>query len=1030
MAVRMSKHATTTQDARSAAGRIVAPGCTARRAAGPLAPFLSAMAAIAACMLDPRGVAVLAAQDSAASAAPAPDYAAQIAPLLAARCGACHDADDPQGELVLTTPEGLRRGGVTGKLLVPGAAQESLLMRRVAAGEMPPEGPALSAEEVELLRAWIDAGAPLGGAEGGPPVTQHDILPILQLRCTVCHGRRVQEGGLDLRSVKSLLRGGKSGPAAVPGDPEGSLIVRRVRAGEMPPPRRVVEVSVKPMASSELALLERWIAAGMPQAADAPSNVARVTDADRQHWSFVPPREPPVPQVQASARVRNPIDAFVLARLEAEGLSLAPEADRRTLLRRAYADLWGLPPDPQEVAAFLSDPAADAYERLIDRLLASNHYGERWARYWLDLAGYSDSEGVQNSDPVRSNAWRYRDYVIRSLTADKPYDRFLLEQLAGDELADYEHAAQITPELADNLIATGFLRMTADGTFACITAFVPDRLEVIHAELDVLASSVMGLTMRCAQCHAHKFDPISQRDYYRLAAVFKGAYDEHDWLKPTGDGQGALSPFPVRELPYVPDAERQAWEQACRAIDEQLAALDRELHERAANVRKQIQEARLSDVPLGDRQALREALALSDAERSEEQKTLYARYQAQFALPTDELAALDEEFKRFAESVAARKSELQAARPPQPTIRALWDRGEPSTTYVLRRGNYLTPGEPVEPGVPEVLEDPAFPYVPQPPWPGAASTGRRLAFARWLVRPEHPLTARVIVNRIWRHHFGAGLVRTLDNFGRTGAPPTHPELLDWLAVQLPRHGWSLKWLHRLIMTSAVYRQSSTASEALLAADPENRLLARMPLRRLDAEALRDTLLAVSGKLDRTPFGPPVPVESTPEGLVFEQGTQAGWRRSIYLLQRRTQPITLLEAFDQPRMSPNCVERTESNVAPQALHLLNDRRVRELADFMADGLLAECGEKHIQPSSADCGPLLRAAWLRTLARLPDEEEYRLAQAAYERLAAEWEARLAADAGEQPAAVPRPEARRRALGNVCHALLNTAELLYVD
>ncbi len=1017
-----------TQSDRGVGTRIVSPRCARQRAARAIVLVLYTELALAACWSDPGGVALLAAGPEA-SAAAGPDYAAQIAPLLAARCGTCHDAHEPQGELVLTTPQGLRRGGSSGKLLVPGAAQESLLIKRVAAGEMPPEGRALSPAEVELLRAWIDAGAPLGGTETGPPVTQHDVLPILQLRCTVCHGRRVQEGGLDLRTVEGLLQGGKSGPAAVPGDPDGSLVVQRVRAGEMPPPRRVVEVSVKPMTSSELALLERWIAAGMPRAA-APATDAHVTDADRQHWSFVPPREPPIPQVQAAARVRNPIDAFVLARLEAEGLSPAPEADRRTLLRRAYADLWGLPPKPEEVEAFLADTAADAYERLIDRLLASHHYGERWARYWLDLAGYSDSEGVQNSDPVRSNAWRYRDYVIRSFAADKPYDRFLLEQLAGDELADYERAAEITPELADNLIATGFLRMTADGTFACITGFVPDRLEVIHAELDVLASTVMGLTMRCAQCHAHKFDPISQRDYYRLAAVFKGAYDEHDWLKPTADGQGALSPFPVRELPYVATAERQAWEQTCRAIDEQLAALDRELHERAAILRKQIQETRLAEVPSRDRQTLREALALPDAERSEEQRTLYARYEAQLALPIEELAALNEEFKQFAESVAARKRDLQAARPPEPTIRALWDRGEPSPTYVLRRGNYLAPGEPVEPGVPEVLEDPAYPYTPQPPWPGAASTGRRLAFARWLVRPEHPLTARVIVNRVWRHHFGAGLVRTLDNFGRTGAAPTHPELLDWLAVQLPRHGWSLKWLHRLIMTSAVYRQSSAASEALLALDPENRLLGRMPLRRLDAEALRDTLLAVSGKLVRTAFGPPDGVAATPDGLVLEQGTQAGWRRSIYLLQRRTQPITLLEAFDQPRMSPNCVERSESNVAPQALHLLNDRRVRELADFMADELLAECGEEHLQPLSADCRPLLNAAWLRTLARLPAEEEYRLAHAVYERLAAEWEGRLAAAAGEQPAPSPRPEAHRRALGNICHALLNTAELLYVD
>jgi hypothetical protein len=983
----------------------------------------------AACSWLPGAAAVVLAAANG-SGGTAPDYAAQIAPLLASHCGACHDADEPRGELVLTSPEGLLRGGASGKVLVPGAAAESLLVRRVAAGEMPPEGPPLQPEQIELLRRWIDAGASFGDAEAGPAVTQHDILPILQLRCTVCHGRRVQEGGLDLRTVEGLLRGGQSGPAVVPGDPEGSLLVQRVRAGEMPPSRRVVEVSVKPMAPSELALLERWIAAGMPQAVPTPRAAARVTAADRQHWSFQPPQAPPVPQVQAAHRVRNPIDAFVLARLEAEGLTLAEEADARTLLRRAYADLWGLPPTPEEVEAFLRDTAPDAYERLVDRLLASTHYGERWARYWLDLAGYSDSEGVQNSDPVRSNAWRYRDYVIRSLAADKPYDRFLLEQLAGDELADYEHAEQITPELADNLIATGFLRMAADGTFACITGFVPDRLEVIHAELDVLASAVLGLTMRCAQCHAHKFDPISQRDYYSLAAIFKGAYDEHDWLKPTADGQGALSPFPVRELPYVTTAEREAWQQACRAIDEQLAGLDRELQERAAALRKQIQQARLAEVPEADREALRELLNLPDEARSESQRMLYARYEAQLALPIEELAELDAQFKEFFAESARQRQALKSARPPEPTIRALWDRGDPSPTYVLRRGNYLTAGEPVEPGVPEVLDDPAHPYVVQPPWPGAASTGRRLAFSRWLVRADHPLTARVIVNRVWRHHFGAGLVRTLDNFGRAGMPPTHPELLDWLAVQLPRHGWSLKWLHRLIMTSATYRQSSSVSEAVLGRDPDNRLISRMPLRRLDAEALRDTLLAVCGALDPTPFGPPDAVEATAEGLVIEQGTAGGWRRSIYLLQRRTQPITLLEAFDQPRMSPNCIERPESNVAPQALHLLNDRRVRELADLMADRLLAEDSADFASDMDGACQRLIAAAWRRALARPPAAEEYVLARQTFEHLAARWEAQLAAAAGEPPGGTPRPEACRRALGNICHALLNTAELLYVD
>jgi hypothetical protein len=792
----------------------------------------------------------------------------------------------------------------------------------------------------------------------------------------------------------------------------------------MPPRRRVVEVSVKPMEPAELDRLTRWIDAGAPPAPPAPDAAGTpdplVSDADRQFWSFQPPKAAEPPAVVHADRVRNAVDAFLLARLEAKGLSLSAEADRRTLLRRATFDLTGLPPTPEEAAAFLADPDPVAYEKLVDRLLDSPRYGERWARYWLDLAGYSDSEGIQNSDPVRPWAWRYRDYVIRSLNDDKPYDRFLLEQLAGDELADYEGASPITPEMADNLIATGFLRMVPDGTFASITGFVPDRMEVINAEMEVLGSAVLGLSIRCARCHSHKFDPIPQRDYYRLLAVFKGAYDEHDWLKPNEGGQGSLSAFEVRQLPFVATEERTAWAARCQELDAEAAAVRDRLAGQLAERSAAAVETRIAALPAPLHDDVRRMLATPAAERDAVLAWLAEKFEAELSIDREKLAALDAEFKAAAEAADKRLAELAAQRPPEPMIRALWDRGAPSPTYVLRRGDYLLPGEPVEPGVPSVLGDGRTTLAVAPPWPGARQTGRRLAFARWLARPDHPLTARVLVNRVWRHHFGAGLVATLDNFGRAGAAPTHPELLDWLAVEFVRQGWSLKRLHRLLMTSSAYRQESRVSPEAAALDPANALLSRMPLVRLDAEPLRDTLLAVAGRLDLTPFGPADGVEQGPDGVVNVAGTEHGWRRSVYAMQRRTLPISLLETFDLPRMSPNCVVRPVSTVAPQALYLMNNGHVRELAAAFARRVAAESGD-------APADRIERAFWI-AFSRPPTAEEREAASATLAELTVQWQGRLATDpaaAGAGP-----QDAAQLALASFCHALVNAAEFVYVD
>jgi hypothetical protein len=855
----------------------------------------------------------------------------QVRPILAAKCHKCHGPQMQKSSLNLSTPEGIRRGGESGPILDDKHPTESTIYKYVRERIMPPEGEGeLADEEIATISRWIEAGARLGdaAAESAARITQHDALPILLLHCAACHGRHRREGGLDVRSVAALAKGGKSGPAIVPGKPEESLLVKRIRAAEMPPLKKLASYSVKPVTPDELDTLSRWIAGGAPEV-DVPADVATtepdplVSDDDRQFWAFRPPRLPEVPKVAAADRALNPVDAFLLAKLEPRGLALAPPADRRTLIRRVYFDLLGLPPDPAEIDAFVADARDDAYERLVDRALASPRYGERWGQYWLDLAGYADSEGFTNADDVRPHNWRYRDYVIRAFNDDKPYDRFLVEQLAGDELCDYESAAEITPQIYDNLVATGFLRQAPDGTFASITSFVPDRLDLIDDEIEVFSSAVLGLTIKCARCHSHKSDPIPQRDYYRLAAVFKGALDEHDWLAPRLGGPQQPADAATCLLPHVTTAERATWQAA-----------------------------------------------------------------------------------------GAKKED-------QPLIRAVFDLGEPSPTYILRRGNYLARGPLVAPGVPSVLTDGRTPLDIRPPWPAAKKTGRRLALARWVTQKDQPLTARVMVNRVWKHHFGEGIVRSLDNFGKVGAPPTHPELLDWLAIYFVEHRWSVKELHRVMMNSAAYRQSSQVSQDHERLDPENLLVSRMPLRRMEGEVLRDSLLYVSGRLDLTPFGKPDALEVRSDGSIAVQaGTSQRWRRSIYALKRRTQPLTILQGFDVAAMDPNCILRRESIVAPQALHLANDALVRELARSLAARIAGEAGD--------DLPRQVVVAYRIAAGRDPTDEEQQIALASLGELESAW----AAQGNNKSTSGESPDPRRLALENLCHALFNSAAFLYID
>lgn len=900
---------------------------------------------------------------------PAISFDADVGPILRGRCASCHGEKARKGDLDLRSAATLLKGGESGPVIAGGKPEESLLYTKVRDHEMPPDDkPPLTDDQIETIRRWIAEGAKTGENSevngSAASVTQHDVTAIMLRRCTVCHGLRRQEGGLDLRSKASMLRGGKSGPAITPGKPDQSRLVEKIRSGKMPPPDRLVEASVKPVDPAEVDVIVRWIAADAPEVEVEPdvattSGDPLVSDGERDFWAFRPPQANVAPNVRNVEQVYNPIDAFLLQKLEEKGLALSPQADQPTLLRRASFDLTGMPPAPEEVEACLNDRSPNAYESMIDRLLASPRYGERWGRYWLDLAGYADSEGKREQDLPRPHAWRYRDYVIQSFNTDKPYDRFLLEQIAGDELADYEHAAEITPQMYDQLVATGFLRMAPDATWANITGYASDRLEVIADEIDVLGSAVMGLSLKCARCHSHKFDPIPQRDYYRLLAVFKGAYDEYDWLKPDvrpGIGPVSEDVLPGRLLPYVSTAERKAWEAHNAGVKRKIDAL----------------RSSLSELKSGAEAASADAKA---------------------------------------KEIEAQIKSLEGQFLPEPKIQALWDRGEPSPTYIYRRGDPLSPGKLVGPGVPSVLTDGRTPFEVAMPWLEATPTGRRLAFARWLVQPDHPLTARVMVNRLWQHHFGSGIVKTVANFGKAGAPPTHPELLDWLAREFVNRGWSIKTMHRLMMTSAAYRQSSTVTPQHVAADPENALYSRMPLVRLDAESLYDSMLLVAGRLDELPFGPADAVQSRPDGLVTPTETACGWRRLIYVQQLRKRLPTHLDAFDYPQMNPNCVERVDSTVATQALYLMNNGMIDDLAASFAARVIAEAG--------MDQAEQIDRVYLRAFGRHPTSQEFTSGLSALARLANQWAAQEERDA-----------AAHKALATYCHAVLNSASFLYVD
>ncbi len=965
-------------------------------------------------------------------------FESDVLPIFEANCLSCHGEVSQQSGLDLRIRESILKGGESGPAIKPGFAEESLLFKKVFSGSMPIGDKKLSAQEVELIRHWLNAGALKEGEEIGSvasnlekvQASERDVMvAIFQVRCVVCHGRRKREGDLDLRTRASLFKGGKSGPAIIPGKPEESLLIKRIVAEEMPPLALQRPYAVRPVTLDELDELRQWIAAGAPTGEEGVLKVGSgpdplVAEKDREFWSFQPPKRAQAPTVRGKDLVRTPIDAFLLEKLEAKGLSFSPEAAPLTLMRRAYFDLTGLPPDPEEIEVHLKDKNPNAYERMIDRLLASPHYGERWARYWLDAAGYADSEGGSTLDYIRTNGYRYRDYVIRSLNNDKPYDQFLVEQIAGDELFDYKAAGELSSDQLSKLVATGFLRTAPDGTFDISENFIPSRMDVLADQLNIFSSMVMGLTVACAQCHSHKYDPIPQRDYYRFSAIFRTAYDPYDWYAPivtTSASSPGIEAYPERSLPHTPKAEREAVEAHNAPIQEEIKELERSLEEKAKPYHQKLLKERLSELPEGVGADIQEALEIPAEKRSSIQKYLVKQFGGTLEIAK---VALEKKFEDYKEEAGKIKKAIGIAKKKlkrKPEIRALFDLGEnPTPTHVLLRGDYQNLGGRVEPGIPSVLRAGLNPYkVVKPGWT-TETTGRRLALARWLTQSNHPLTSRVMVNRVWQNHFGRGIVETVGNFGRMGAKPSHPKLLDWLATEFVRQGWSLKRLHKLIMTSGVYRQSSDWSSSHAEIDPENKLLGKFPMLRLDADAIRDTILKVAGRLNKTQYGPAVEVEVQEDGEVVEKCGDQDCRRSIYILQRRSTPLTMLQAFDAPQLSPNCLKRGESTVSSQALQLWNGEMLRDNAQYFAGRVMDTVGEERVEKQ-------VERVYLAALSRYPTQEERVAGIERVTGLTGKWGGHFDEKVPQGP---KQARARWEALATFCHVILNSAEMIFVD
>jgi hypothetical protein len=762
-----------------------------------------------------------------------------------------------------------------------------------------------------------------------------DVQPILTAHCTSCHGAAKKRSGLRLDNARAVRTGGDSGPAVVPGKSSESRLIQAVTGGNddvkvMPPKGPRLE-------AREIARLRAWIDAGA--AIPASETIARPDSARSKHWAFQPIRRPAEPAVKNASWCRNPIDRFILARLEKEGVAPAPEADRVTLLRRVSLDLTGLPPTPREIDDFLADTRPDAYERAVDRLLASPHYGERWGRHWLDLARYADSNGYSIDAP--RSIWKYRDWAIDAFNRDKPFDQFVIEQLAGDLLPN---------GTAEQRIATGFHRNTQINEEGGID-LEQFRVESIVDRTNTTGTVFLGLTVGCCQCHDHKFDPLTQREYYQLLAFFNSC-DE-----------------PTLELP-TPEQVRKRQEVRTRIaeLEKRLKTLDTATPERVAMWEGSLTPRSRAMLPA----RIQAILAIAPNGRNfRQEQAVIAAYrnfeQVRHAVgglgqPLNYLAAAHVQAltarKQLEQEIAALHKEM----PVIPTTLVLKERPTPRVTNIMLGGDFLRKGAVVTPDVPRVL-------------PSLAKKDRptRLDLARWLVSGDNPLTARVTVNRFWQQYFGIGLVETENDFGTQGTPPSHPELLDWLASEFRDHGWDMKAMHRLIVTSATYRQSSRHRPELATLDARNRLLARQNRLRLDAEVVRDVALVSCGLLTRTIGGPSV-YPPQPRGVYAFTQVPRTWeastgpnryRRGLYTYFWRSAPHPDLTVFDASDALSTCTRRNRSNTPLQALTLLNDQGFFEFAQALANRILRE--------STSDDGERIVYAFRLCLGRSPNARE---------------------------------------------------------
>jgi mono/diheme cytochrome c family protein len=812
-----------------------------------------------------------------------------------------------------------------------------------------------------------------------PPISfDKDVKPVLEQHCVSCHGETMQSGKFDLRNRDSALKGGARGSDIVPGDAAASRLYRRVAGLERPS----MPAQAEPLPAEQIAALKQWIDEGAAWGSTATLTSTAlehrtITAEERNYWAFKPPVKSPLPAVE-DASLTSPIDRFLESARRARGLKAAPRADRYTLVRRAYLDLIGLPPTPAQVDAFVNDRAPNAWERLIDSLLASPHYGERYGRMWLDVARYADSAGFEY-DMHRPNAWRYRDYVIKAFNEDKPYDRFLVEQIAGDEMDGRTN---------DSLVATGFLRMGPRVLFR--EKDNPERrYDYLDEIIGTIGKGTLGLTVNCARCHHHKFDPISQKDYYAIEASLFG--------------------YVETEVPLAPPAEAEAYLAKNREIDGTIAGLRSQIERIEKPFRDTLQLERIkrqfndhivrvilkaeSERTPGDALLAAQVLKAATVSAAQVDRVLPPADAARKKELAARIAALDKErptplpMAEIATDGDYRSSPLgegddtiscPKCRIPVPGAGSYIHTGpgryQVPPSYFLIRGDVESHGSLMKPGFIEVI---TFGNPPtEIPRPDGRTSGRRLALAQWIASPQNPMTARVIVNRLWQKHFGRGIVATLENFGKMGERPTHQDLLDWMAVEFMANRWSLKQITRLMMMSSAYQMESAFDDAADAkADPENLYLWRFRPQRLDAEIVRDSMLAAGGNINLAIGGEPIfpylPKDilagqyrgkwaNTPEG-------PAAWRRGVYVYRRRSLPYPMFDTFDHPDMNVTAGARHVSTVPTQALTLLNNPFVLSQADFLAARVKLEGSDPESQ---------VKAAYRIALARPATAQEVRI------------------------------------------------------